>query len=280
MLMSMQTFVSIIMINIDHAHNFLILSCTVSVDIGVATITHSTSANYLGQSGLLVCSVDVTPNPLPANVPAPKFEWFYGPDKALPPSDVFVSPVTNNGNTYTSSLQFPTLLLSHIGMYTCRLGGNDKLSANTELLVRCGTQGNFLMIAILRIICIPSNTVTVNGDQANVFVGDKYMLTCSHSHFTGDVTYQWIKDNSTIKNETGSTLSFSSLKLSDAGRYYCQVTINSTKYCGVMDISLESTVHACMQVSLLVWQTIKFSNADTEIICINCAAITVANNLY
>ena len=32
--------------------------------------------------------MDISPDPLPANVPYPTFEWFYGPDKVLIPSGV------------------------------------------------------------------------------------------------------------------------------------------------------------------------------------------------
>lgn len=104
------------------------------MDIGEVTITQSTNAT-VGKYTDIVCSVDITPDPLPANVAAPTFDWFYGPEKALLPSGVIVSAVVKSGNTYTSTLQFPTLLLAHSGMYTCRLGGNDQLTANFELHV-------------------------------------------------------------------------------------------------------------------------------------------------
>ena len=59
---------------------------------------------------------------------------------------------------------------------------------------------------------------------------------CTHSCICGvsgadsySPTYQWMKDGSDVNGEDTSILSFSSLKLSDAGQYCtCQVTVNST----------------------------------------------------
>ena len=86
-------------------------------------------------SFILKCSSTITPNPLPDNVSSPKFEWFFGPTNTSLPSGVTVSNVTNSGNTYTSTLQFSPLQESYAGMYTCRLGGNQRLAANTMITV-------------------------------------------------------------------------------------------------------------------------------------------------
>ena len=67
-------------------------------------------------SFILKCSSTITPNPLPDNVSSPKFEWFFGPTNTSLPSGVTVSNVTNSGNTYTSTLQFPLLQESLAGM--------------------------------------------------------------------------------------------------------------------------------------------------------------------
>ena len=47
------------------------------------------------------------------------------------------------------------------------------------------------------------------------------------------ITYQWMKNNETHQTLIGNnsdTLSFPSLKLSDAGQYTCQVTVDSEMY--------------------------------------------------
>ena len=83
----------------------------------------------------LQCSACIM-SPLLDNVPVPTFEWFFGPDNSSLPSGVTISNVTNSSNTYTSTLQFSTLSESHSGLYTCRLGGNERLAANTNITVK------------------------------------------------------------------------------------------------------------------------------------------------
>ena len=83
-------------------------------------------------SFILECSATITPNSLPVNVPSPTFEWFYNLTNTSLPSGVTASYVTNNGNTYISTLYFSPLQESHAGMYTCRLGGNERLAANID----------------------------------------------------------------------------------------------------------------------------------------------------
>ena len=108
----------------------------IAVDITEITITLSVSGTETaGKIFTLSCSVDITPNPLPEYVPSPSFEWFFGPTNTSLPSGVTVSNVTNSGNTYTSTLQFSPLQESHAGKYTCRLGGNERLAANTMITV-------------------------------------------------------------------------------------------------------------------------------------------------
>ena len=109
------------------------------MDIGTVTISPATSTGTVGEPFAVECSVDITPNPLPQNVPTPSFEWFFGglTNTSLP-SGVTVSDVTNSGNTYTSTLQFSPLTQCHEGMYTCRLGGNERLTANTVITVDNG----------------------------------------------------------------------------------------------------------------------------------------------
>ena len=89
-----------------------------------------------GTSFSLKCSANIVVQP---DSPAPSFEWFYGPTNTSLLSDVTMSNVTTEDNTYTSILQFSSLSLDHTGMYTCRLGGNRRLAANTMLIVHYET---------------------------------------------------------------------------------------------------------------------------------------------
>ena len=51
--------------------------------------------------------------------------------------------------------------------------------------------------------------------------------------------YQWRKGD-TVLSETGQTLSFSSLTLSDAGQYTCQVSVDGMMVSRTEDIRLTS----------------------------------------
>ena len=73
--------------------------------------------------------------PLPDNVPAPTFEWSFGPSG----SDPLPSGVTDMGTTgditFTSRLQLSPLSQSHIGNYTCRLGPRRLVSSTLVSIV-------------------------------------------------------------------------------------------------------------------------------------------------
>ena len=61
-------------------------------------------------------------------------------------------------------------------------------------------------------------------------VGESYSLTCTVTgavRLYPTIAYQWFKNNTEVSGETQSTLSFSSLSLSDAGQYRCDVTVGS-----------------------------------------------------
>ena len=67
-------------------------------------------------------------------------------------------------------------------------------------------------------------------------LGQSYALTCElpSTGASGPITpsaYQWMKGGAML-SETGPTLSFSSLSLSDAGQYTCQVTVNGMMFSG------------------------------------------------
>ena len=80
-------------------------------------------------------------------------------------------------------------------------------------------------------------------------LGQNYSLTCDATVTGADaeepsvISYQWTKDNGSQVG-TGRLLSFSPLRLSDAGRYACQatVTINPCNNTGMetQDVTLQS----------------------------------------
>ena len=55
--------------------------------------------------------------------------------------------------------------------------------------------------------------------------GQSYNLTCNGTSVT---RYKWSKEGIGTLSETGRTLAFPSLDLSDAGQYICTITENQT----------------------------------------------------
>ena len=83
-----------------------------------------------------------------------------------------------------------------------------------------------------------SVSVQLTGSSATPTVGENYTLTCTISGVIA-TSYQWREDG-VVLSELGSTLSFSPLRLSHAGRYTCDVTVNEAMYTSIKDIALFS----------------------------------------
>ena len=119
----------------------------------------------------LVCSVEINDRRASGagSTPSPTFEWFFGPNgnTSLPSGlTTLLSSISSSSvasTTYSSSLQFPRPpLRSHAGNYTCRVGGNSKLVANTWISVADGSMSqastsascNVVIATTVSIICI------------------------------------------------------------------------------------------------------------------------------
>ena len=105
------------------------------VDIGAVTIFPS--ANITGTTGdniTLTCLAIITEDPPSEDV---SFEWFFGPNNLSLFSDhnVTISSVSKSNDTYNSTLQFSPLLLSHAGVYTCRLWNYSNHAASASITV-------------------------------------------------------------------------------------------------------------------------------------------------
>ena len=104
-----------------------------TVDISAVIISPSGPiTGTAGETFTLECSADIMTQ---SDSPSPTYEWFFGLTNTSLPSGVTVSNVTNSSNIYTSTLQFSPLQESHAGVYTCRLGGNERLAISTVVTV-------------------------------------------------------------------------------------------------------------------------------------------------
>ena len=100
-------------------------------------IISSTGTGTAGETYSLTCSATlVNPVPLPSNIATPVFEWFFGPsgNATLPSGATPTVTVSGSGHTYTSSLQFSPLNVSHTGNYTCRLGAGSLVNSSTVIV--------------------------------------------------------------------------------------------------------------------------------------------------
>ena len=106
----------------------------------------------------------------------------------------------------------------------------------------------------------PDITAMVSGGTPTV--GESYSLTCTVTgadRLNPTITYKWFKDNTMVSGETQSTLSFSSLSLSDAGQYRCDVTVSSTllsqsitKMSNTQGLTLQSKYNSSLMICYLI----------------------------
>ena len=88
-----------------------------------------------------------------------------------------------------------------------------------------------LLVSSFKLILFtaPKIQIMITGsDKAEPIAGQSYNLTCSvlgAENLDSSINYQWIKND--IIRQNSSTLSFSPLRLSDAGVYTCRVTVSS-----------------------------------------------------
>ena len=94
-------------------------------------LTSSSGSNTAGETYTLMCSSTLNSDsrPLPDDVPAPTFEWSFGPSGSDPLPSGVTDMGTTGDTTFTSRLQFSPLSQSHIGNYTCRLGAGRLVSS-------------------------------------------------------------------------------------------------------------------------------------------------------
>ena len=69
----------------------------------------------------------------------------------------------------------------------------------------------------------------LTGSGGILTEGQNYMLICEASGGGSMAyTYMWLKDDSVVSGQTSSTYSFSPLRVTDSGQYYCRVSLGST----------------------------------------------------
>ena len=95
-------------------------------------------------------------------------------------------------------------------------------------------------------LCTASITAVVEDGGVTPILGRSYTLTCSVSGTTFTF-FQWRKDGSVISGETGPTLSFSPLRLTNAGGYRCG---NGTLFSNNKVITLQGTIKGTQNINI------------------------------
>ena len=103
-------------------------------------------------------------------------------------------------------------------------------------------------VSLISIYQVPTVEISRQGIQE---AGQKYTLICSVTGI-GDhssIIYLWTKNNGT-RQQIGTTsnfLTFSPLRLSDAGQYICQVTGLAETYGAIEYIDIQSEFNCLMK---------------------------------
>ena len=77
---------------------------------------------------------------------------------------------------------------------------------------------------------IPPLMVRITGGGSTFTAGQNHTLTCQVSGGSANMmaSYQWLKNDGILSNQTSRNISFSPLKESDSGQYSCQATMGPT----------------------------------------------------
>ena len=99
-------------------------------------------------------------------------------------------------------------------------------------------------------------SVLISDGGATRIVGQNYQLTCNVTgaeNFNSVITYRWTKNDGSGQSQVGansSTLSFTPLRLSDAGSYVCGATVSSSYL--TSDITAMDSLNVRAQCELIL----------------------------
>lgn len=173
-------------------------------------------------------------------------EWSFPDGTTVPTRDNAVSFYRNEGDDGAVNLnRIGSNVVSPTGLFCCVIPDAtdtlQRMCATISKLDICINGG--CVVNTLSFIALVS--VQINGTvPTSPTVGQSYTLTCRIYGTDSPVTaYRWMKDGTLLSNEAQESISFSSIMLSDAGQYTCEVTVESIKYSTVEEITITSKVY-------------------------------------
>ena len=117
----------------------------------------------------------------------------------------------------------------------------------------------------------PGFSLVISDGGATPTVGQSYTLICSVSGGTVS-SYQWRKDGAVLQGQTTEVLSFSPLRLSDAGRYSCEVSATATSETFTTIQNRSITIHSELIANSMILVAIA-----NGIPCLTCSS---SSNIY
>ena len=165
-------------------------------------------------------------------------EWYFPNGSIIPEQEnhTITSFYVSRGDNGAVNLNYVnrSSISSPSGPFCCEIQDANSLSQTQCAILSELGRFNFITICMFIPINIAVPTLLVEIKSNGVVLpGQDFSLNCMISgaeSLNPILTYQWIKNNDTGRMQVGSNmsiLSFSSLRLSDAGQYSCQVTVSS-----------------------------------------------------
>ena len=89
-------------------------------------------------------------------------------------------------------------------------------------------------------LSVPPINVQISGSRETPTSGENYALTCNVSGVNDVTMYLWRKNDDILNDQASQILSFSPLRLSDAGMYTCSITVANVPYSTSQNITIQS----------------------------------------
>ena len=149
----------------------------------------------------------------------------------------------NNGNVNLFRLN--SSVLSPTGRFCCEI--QDASDVNQMTCVNIGRSFKSQNHYGIHSTChkqtfsslpVPPINVQISGSRETPTSGENYALTCNVSAISVS-TYQWRKNDDILNDQTSQILSFSPLRLSDAGMYTCSITVATVPYSTSQNITIQ-----------------------------------------
>ena len=192
-------------------------------------------------------SLQCVTDKMPCCQTEPKVGDWYLPNRLVIPEQ------GNHTPFYVSRGDNGAVNLNHVNIRTVLLWdtGCSQSQPNPMCYLKWAQHIVYYGMFILIYTAVPTLSSEIRSNGV-ILPGKDFSLNCAISgaeSLNPILTYQWIKNNGSGRIQVGSnmgSLSFSSLRLSDAGQYSCQVTVSSRYLHDVLNVT-SAPFDVCIQ---------------------------------